>query len=161
LGAGFNIEAKDSDGKTPLHCAVVSGEADRVEVLVAAGADVTATVDRSGNTLLHLALQHCDDPVIYRRIIHLDSTRHDSVCPGIPSAPVRVGRYAGSGDYIVELLLVAGADIRANNNDGHSPLSLAVDHDPINDLDDNGVCVTYDTEGGAAFMRETDWWWLP
>jgi ankyrin repeat protein len=51
------IEARDSDGSTPLHCATWKGQEKVAEFLVAAGADVNAINqnDHWGTTPLHAA----------------------------------------------------------------------------------------------------------
>jgi len=51
------IEARDSDGSTPLHCAVWKGHQQAVAFLLSAGADVNArnNNDHWGTTPLHAA----------------------------------------------------------------------------------------------------------
>ena len=51
------IEARDSDGSTPLHCAVWKGHQQAVAALIKAGADVNAVNqnDHWGTTPLHAA----------------------------------------------------------------------------------------------------------
>jgi ankyrin repeat protein len=58
LGADANlVEARDSDGSTPLHCATWKGHLNVVEMLLAAGADVNAVNQNGhwGTTPLHAA----------------------------------------------------------------------------------------------------------
>jgi len=54
LTDGGNINAKDSAGFTPLHCAVCGGHNKVAEFLIAKGAEVNAKTDK-GDTLLSLA----------------------------------------------------------------------------------------------------------
>ena len=54
IEAGENVNAKDSDGNTPLHWAAREGNADNVRQLIDAGAYVNAR-DRRGNTPLRRA----------------------------------------------------------------------------------------------------------
>ena len=52
LAAGADVDAKDSDGWTPLHWAAEGGHKDVAELLIAAGTDVNAKVP-DGWTPLH------------------------------------------------------------------------------------------------------------
>ncbi|MDG2404000.1 MAG: ankyrin repeat domain-containing protein, partial [Paracoccaceae bacterium] len=54
LAAGADVMARDEDGDTPLHIAVIEGNQEYMEVLLASGADVMAQ-NENGNTPLHLA----------------------------------------------------------------------------------------------------------
>ena len=48
-----DVEAKSTEGYTPLHAAVIKGKPNMVELLVSHGADVNC-IDNTGNTPLHL-----------------------------------------------------------------------------------------------------------
>lgn len=52
---GFDPNAQDDDGWTPLHCAAQAKSANATEVLLASGAKVTLT-DSFGNTALNRAV---------------------------------------------------------------------------------------------------------
>lgn len=57
LGNGFNINAKNSTGETPLFFSIRNGDLDLVDFLIFTGADVNA-VDEFGNTPLHVAADY-------------------------------------------------------------------------------------------------------
>ena len=54
LGAGANVNAKDTGGWTPLICACTNGHTPIVKLLLAGGANVDAK-DRAGRTPLRVA----------------------------------------------------------------------------------------------------------
>jgi ankyrin repeat protein len=64
------LDARDTDGSTPLHCATWKGHRDAVALLIAAGADIDAhnTNDHWGTTPLHAAA-HANQAVIARMLI--------------------------------------------------------------------------------------------
>ena len=63
LATEADVNAKDEDGRTPLHLAVVSANRDVYQLLVDKGANVNAK-DRDGRTPLHLAVESADADVI-------------------------------------------------------------------------------------------------
>lgn len=64
------VEARDSDGSTPLHCATWKGHPDVVALLLEAGADVNAQNqnDHWGTTPLHAAA-HANQVAIAQMLI--------------------------------------------------------------------------------------------
>lgn len=55
LENGANLEAKTSNGNTPLHFAVLYKKIEVVKLLIAKGADINA-IDNSKNTPIHMAI---------------------------------------------------------------------------------------------------------
>jgi ankyrin repeat protein len=126
LGAGLDIEARDADGQTPLQNAVGAGKTECVEALLQAGANVMAT-DNFGNTVLCVAVTQKGTDAIAHRIRHLGSPRAapegNAQAAGAECFPLC--RFAKSKNRIIEMLLDAGADIRATNVWGYGPLDWA------------------------------------
>jgi ankyrin repeat protein len=130
LEASLNIEATDNMGETPLHRATYYGNAENVEALLRWGANVGAT-DRLGYTPLHLAVKYWEgsgaSEAVAHRILHLapraDGTRWKGTEQCVPSC-----RFVAFPETIVDLLLDAGADIMATNDDNTNPLDWAIAH---------------------------------
>ena len=64
------IDARDTDGSTPLHCATWKGHVEAAEFLVASGADVNAVNQNEhyGTTPLHAAA-HANQPKIAKLLL--------------------------------------------------------------------------------------------
>ena len=69
LDAGANTEARNIDGKTPIHLAVqFNGKLAAVQTLLDAGADIEVS-DQSGWTPLHMAAIFNEDPAVVRALL--------------------------------------------------------------------------------------------
>ena len=66
LAAGADVNAKDQNGKTPLHYAARSGHKEIVELLIAKGADVNAKTNR-GHTALNYTKLHPETADLLRK----------------------------------------------------------------------------------------------
>ena len=99
---GDNLKTAASDGRTLLHDAARNGNVDATKRLIAAGLDINAR-DEKGNTPLH-------------------------ACAGIDRSP----RVYGDGENLTtlaRLLIEAGSDPLAKNQDGKAPLAGAMERD--------------------------------
>ena len=97
LSAGANVDAATDDGETPLWNAAQHGQTNAMRELLAAGANVdVASTSFSGWRPLHIALFND----------HIEGAM-------------------GSTMDAVKLLLNAGADVNALDEDGKSPLDYA------------------------------------
>ena len=68
LGVGAHLHARDSDGATPLHWAVMENKRSTVEILLAAGADPLVATD-VGDTPLHWAARESENPAIIELLL--------------------------------------------------------------------------------------------
>jgi ankyrin repeat protein len=127
LEAGVDIDARDNTNETPLHWAVWELCEETIEVLLQWGANVDAT-NYQGDTPLNLTLGSWEDQDGVDLIIH-HATRRDRGCPndGACTSSCPYSEYYGT---IIGQLLVAGANVRAVNNFGRSPLSWALQSTP-------------------------------
>ena len=119
IGAGADIETKNSKGRSPLHLASISGELTTVKMLVEAGADVRATDAARATCLIFAASNGHTDTVRYLVGFPEVDLNHRG-CENYTALHVAVAHAD-----VVQVLIDAGADIETKNTDGHSPLLLA------------------------------------
>ncbi|XP_069466569.1 nuclear factor NF-kappa-B p100 subunit [Ambystoma mexicanum] len=119
--------------QTPLHLAVITKEKRLVEFLLQAGADPTL-LDRSGNSVLHLAVQAGDDEMLSILLKYLTtSTMHLLNEPNYHGLfPIHWAVKTKSMKCL-DLLVSKGADVNAaERKSGRTPLHLAVDMENLN-----------------------------
>ena len=113
--SGADLEARDSDGQTPLHSAADPAV---VEALVAAGADVEAR-STTGRTPLHSA----SDPAVIEALVaagaDVEARNNDG------QTPLHSAAFRTRDPTVIEALVAAGADVEARDNDGQTPLHWA------------------------------------
>jgi ankyrin repeat protein len=123
LEAGLNIEATNNLGETPLHYAAIFGKDDCVFKLLQRGANVDA-ISMGGRTPLQAVLGWCGSASAARHILHHDTLPEECASKG-NQACVPGCLFGESDIRVVDLLLSAGANIRASRNSTRSPLDWA------------------------------------
>ena len=136
LAAGSDPEARNDDGRTPLHWAMFGNDGSEIiRTLLARGADLNARDDRD-MTPLNFALdtpQRALRTTTRRAIVALvdallaagtDPTWRD----GVGATQLHFVAAVHVDPDVVETLLVAGADIGAQTEDGDTPLHWAAAH---------------------------------
>ncbi len=113
------MNTRTEGGITPLHWAVQqSGPAEGVQLLIAAGADITARTE-DGATPLHLAARWGTAELVQLLITAgVDVNARDET--GYTPLHSAVSSYSQSTVEMVQLLWAAGADITAKDEDGAS-----------------------------------------
>lgn len=126
ISRGADVNAKTSDGQTPLHFAVHYGSKEVVELLVAKGADVNAIAKGSyRQTPLHEAGANKKAAEVL-----ISEGAYVNIKDGIGQTPLHhaanVFVFRGNEEVeVVELLISKGADVNAKQDYGRSPLHLA------------------------------------
>jgi uncharacterized protein len=116
------VEAADSDGRTPLHHAIIEDEVEAAAVLIAAGANVDAP-DRSGWTPLHVAAQ-ANSASAVQTLLRAGADPNALDAHG--NSPLFRAVFSSGGDgAVIRLLQAAGADADRPNRAGVSPRQLA------------------------------------
>ena len=117
LQIGADPDARDKDGKSPLHFATDNGSAEAVMALLDASADHDVW-DRSGFTPLHRAAAHGNAEAVTAL---LDAGADPNIRGEAGMTPLHGAGTAGA----VAALIEAGADPNAGGESGVTPLHLA------------------------------------
>ena len=124
IASGTDIDRKNRQGNTPLHCAAGMGRKDIAGILVKAGASVNAR-DRRFETPLHKAAaagRKETAELLLSCGADLNAVDGDGATP-LHRAVTRGARRS------VELLLSSGAYVNAKDRNGFTPLHIAVEKD--------------------------------
>ena len=116
LKAGANLEARTLNGSTPLHSAAAIGTAEAVTALLEVGANLEAQ-NFKGETPLHLALY----------FLELEIERGNRTTNRVTRVKELV--------KTVTSLLKAGADPRAQTNDGKLPFDYVKDSERLKEAE--------------------------
>ena len=123
LEKGADIDARDTDGETPLHYAVGrGGTAERVNALLDAGANVEAR-GKYDRTPLHYAAGWDGTAERVNALLNAGADIHARDTDG--ETPLHYAAGWGGTAERVNALLNAGADIDARDTDGETPLHSA------------------------------------
>ncbi|KAK6354169.1 hypothetical protein TWF730_008582 [Orbilia blumenaviensis] len=116
LESGVDIDARTMAGLTPLHLAGQQGQTDGARVLMENGANIDAR-DDEGATPLHLALVGLHGKAVL--------LQERNIWGGIESL-IEIAAMAEQ-EGTVQLLVEKGAEIDTQNNEGVTPLDIAVE----------------------------------
>jgi ankyrin repeat protein len=123
LKQGADVGAAQGDGMTALHWAAERGDAAMADMLVYAGANVSAVTRIGQYTPLHLASRAGSASVVAALLKAGADAKTRATTTGV--TPLHLAASAGNAD-VVKLLLDAGADANAKETEwGQTPLMFA------------------------------------
>lgn len=132
LGRQADINAPQGDGSTALHWAVYNGNTELVQLLLAGGADVTATTRLGGLTPLIMAARSGDADVVK---LLLDAKADAAAVNANGTTPLMFAAASGQA-AAVQLLLDRGADVDAKDTThGQTALMFAAAQGRVDALD--------------------------
>ncbi|XP_064417090.1 nuclear factor NF-kappa-B p105 subunit [Latimeria chalumnae] len=124
------VNMKNDLYQTPLHLAIITQQADVVEHLLQAKADVNV-LDRYGNSVLHLAAKERNNEILGILLGYKETAKLINLPNGDGLNPIHLSVIADSCRCL-KLLIDAGADVNAlEQRSGRTALHLAVEHDNI------------------------------
>lgn len=158
LQGGADSNACNDEGDTALMLAAGLGKLEMVHALIEAGANVHAANARGWTALMKAIYNHDLDhgfPEIISALIDAGAEIETKIAYGTRPLMLAAG-YGQAG--VIEMLLAAGADVRAENDGGRTARKMAEDKDyveVINQLyqaeislgDAKGACSTNATPG--------------
>jgi len=124
---GNKLDAFDKEGYLLIHRAVLEDRWDVVKHLMQIGADLNS-LDARGETALHLAVRNDNELMVdYLLVYEADP---NAAGGRDRSTPMHLCAYHG---YVkcATALIKAGADLEAKNEEGYTPLRLAIDREQV------------------------------
>ncbi len=135
VNQGLDVNARDSNGQTPLYHAI--GKSEVAELLLKHHADVNITPKvegfwsaRSPFSLLHLVALIRDKEIIKTATLLLDHGADFEKRDPVGQTPLFLAASEGNTE-VVKLFLARGANPNTPNNEGKTPLQIAREHDSL------------------------------
>lgn len=125
LQRGADCNACNDEGATALMAAAGIGRLDIVEALIESGANVNATDARGWSALMKAIFNYdldCGFPEIVSALIAAGANIETQIAYGTRPLMLAAG-YGQAG--VIEVLLAAGADVRAENEGGRTARMMA------------------------------------
>lgn len=114
----------NKNGEKPLHALIRSGSIESIEALSHLWDGIRERTDKTGETLLHIALTRGDKDVI-TRLLQSRAADQVNALDSTGTSPFHIAIRQGHFDA-VEKMIAVGADLSMPNGTGYTPIAIAV-----------------------------------
>ncbi|DAZ95073.1 TPA: hypothetical protein N0F65_002967 [Lagenidium giganteum] len=121
LDRGADVNEQTNDGASALYLACENNREMAAKILLRHRARVNLST-QSGMQAIHAATKQGHSTIV--ELLLQNKAHYDAVVPGSQLTPLMMASLAGSSD-LVEMLLDAGADPHAEDNEGNTPLHFS------------------------------------
>ncbi|XP_031783479.1 putative ankyrin repeat protein RF_0381 [Nasonia vitripennis] len=121
LDHGSDVNNKDINACTPLHCAIYTGDLELVKMIISAGADINVQ-NRIGATPLHDAVLSCNEEMVF--LLLSKGANVDAKTLEFRNSPLHWAAMLNiddSHERVITRLLQFGSDMHAANLNGWTP----------------------------------------
>ncbi len=156
IDLGGALEAEDVDGWTPLLTAAYSGSAQKIALLLAAGAHLDHRARKGGVTALHLAAANASGPEPVRVLLKAGLSPSELSAEGwTPVFSAAINPNPGAVE-ILEVLLDSGGSLGSTGKYGETPLHIVVQQ-----RQGRPKLVAFMLERGADVQARDRFGWVP
>lgn len=133
VNEGVDVNAQNSDGKTPLLIAIENTSSENIRALTALGANYNIS-DADGNTAIHAAVKNGNDNVLDLVLSEYNQVINEPNKNGL--TPLHVAAMTAYNFASLEILIANGADLSIKTTFDETVFDLAKENEQLNLTDE-------------------------